>query len=359
MATKQNPYTRRDRELCWICEENSADSQEHSIKASRIKHMESALLPGQNLLTLGKDGRVYPIRGKNSQVVKFGKTMCRKCNNERTKKFDQAYDRFVEFLTENFDYFRDKHQFSWADIYSGYDFDQRHLQRYYMKNAGCRMIDSGVEQVPQELRDYLYNLEAEPVFSLVLYKDYESADLFNATGKLNSLIDPSFEYTEPEPFMNPYADYSTANRDGELFQPGDELYSFVSVLQDGPIGGLFRWEHPQVRTYPLMSFNHNDVAFIRDRSEFDESFQSLLGGWDVYTDTTRAGLDMIGIQQEMEEHLRQKDSIEGGDLVRGAAWKFQAEQLQRQGERAARKAQEAVERFKEHTGGVDRSENPH
>lgn len=359
MATKQNPYTRRDRELCWICEENPADSQEHSIKASRIKQMENALLPGQNLLTPNKDGRVYPIRGKNSQVVKFGKTMCQKCNNERTKKFDQAYDHFVDFLIGNFDYFRDKRQFSWADIYAGYDFDQRHLQRYYLKNAGCRMIDAGVEQVPQELRDYLYDLEAEPVFSLVLYKDYESADLFNRVGEVNSLIDSSLEYNEPDPFMNPYADYGTANQNGELFQPGDELHSFVSVLQDGPIGGLFRWENPQVRSYPLMSFNHNDTAFIRDRSEFDESFQSLLGGWDVYTDTIRVGLDLIQIRQEMEAHSKQKGSRGGVDLVRNAVWNFQNEQFQLKAERAARKAQEAVDRFKEHTGWIKQNKNPH
>ncbi|MFS4491211.1 hypothetical protein [Dietzia kunjamensis] len=291
-------------------------------------------------------------------MVKFGKTMCQKCNNERTKKFDQAYDRFVEFLSDNFDYFRDKRQFSWGDIYTGYDFDQRHLQRYYLKNAGCRMIDAGVEHVPRELREYLYHLEAEPEFSLILYKDYESADLFNRMGELNSLTGASYEQSGDEPFMNPYAHYATANQAGELFQSGDELYSFLAVLQDGPIGGLFRWEHPKVRTNPLWSFNHHDVAFIRDRSEFDESFQSLLGGWDVYTDTTSAGLDMIRVQQEIKEHWKRKDSIEVGDSVRGAAWKLQGEQLRRKGQRAAREFQEAIERLKEHTGWIGQREYP-
>lgn len=358
MATKQNPYTRKGREFCWICEENPADSQEHSIKASRIKYMAKDLLPGQNLLTPGKDGRTYPVRGKNSQVVKFGKTMCQKCNNERTKKFDQAYDRLIDFLIEDFDYFRNKRKFSWADIYSGYDFDQRHLQRYYLKNAGCRMIDAGVEYVPRELRDYLYNLEADPLFSLVLYKDYESADLFNKVEELNSLRDSNLEYKKPEPFMNPYANYGTANQVGDLFEPGDELYVFVSVLQDGPIGGLFRWESPQVRSYPLISFNHNDVAFIRDRAEFDEPFQSILGGWDVYTEAVRTGFDMIRSQQEVDEHLEKKHSIEPGDFASASDWRVQAEQLQHKARLTVQRAQDAAERLKEHTGRVDRPEKP-
>lgn len=350
MATKQNPYTRRHRDLCWICEESPADSQEHSIKASRIKQMESNLAAGEHLLVPGKAGRLYPIRGKKSQVVKFGETMCQKCNNERTKKFDQAYDRLISFLLNDYDYFRSRRQFSWADIYSDCDFDQRHLQRYYVKNAGCRMIDAGAEQVPQELRQYLYDLEAFPTFSLVLYKDYQTADLLSRIEELGSLLESTRVSEEPGPFTNPYANYATANHAGELFQPGDELYSFAPVLQDGPIGGLFQWEHPKIRTFPLISFNLDTTAFIRDRTEFDQSPQTLLGGWDAYADVARAGLKLGHIKKEMDELLAEKGSIEKGDVVRAAAWRLRVTQLQSETKHAIGTAYEVVARFKEQTG---------
>ncbi|PQM75226.1 hypothetical protein [Corynebacterium sp. J010B-136] len=347
MATKQNPYTRRNRPLCWICEENPADSQEHSIKASRIKQMEETLQAGENLLTPGKDGRVYPIRGRNSQVVKFGKTMCQKCNNERTKEFDKAYDRFVEFLTENYDYFRDKRQFSWGDIYSGYSFDQRHLQRYYLKNAGCRMIDAGAEGVPQELRSYLFDFDAIPDFSLVLYKDFETADLFNKMGDLNSILGENLETREPEPFLNPFANYATANQNGDAFKPGDDLFFFCSVLQDGPIGGMFQWHDPHIRQYPLISFNLNDIAFIRDRSEFDEQTKAFLGSWDIYTDVVRAGLNLVWMRREMADHTKQIEGIGNDDLVGMAAWYLKLKQLQDSAERRIREASHAVNKFRD------------
>lgn len=276
--------------------------------------------------------------------------MCQKCNNERTKKFDQAYDRLIEFLIEDYNYFRDVRQFSWADIYSGCEFDQRHLQRYYLKNAGCRVIDAGAERVPQELRNYLFDFEAFPEFDLILYKDYESADLFNKMGELNLLFDENQELREAGPFLNPFANFGTSNQNEEPFELGDELIGFVSVLQDGPIGGLLRWSHRQRREQSLISFNHNDVAFVRDRSEFDEASQMFLGGWDVYTDVTRTVLDLLQVHREMASHLEQKDSIKDTDLVEMTAWSLRGSHLKQKGERVTREAQDAVEQFKRYMG---------
>ena len=192
MARKKNrAFPRLDRKICWICEENDADSQEHSIKSSRIKSLTKAIDSKDPLMTIGKDGRLYPIQGPNSVVVKFGKTICKSCNNSFSKRFDLAYDHLINFVESNPDYFRDKEEFSWGEIYDGEEFDHIDLACYYIKNFGCRIVDAGGE-VPVEVCNFLRTREECKEFSLVFFKDYNFYDSQETFGG-NKLILPYAE----------------------------------------------------------------------------------------------------------------------------------------------------------------------
>ena len=102
----------------------------------------------------------------------FGKTICSYCNNQFSQPFDKAYDHFMDFILDDLEYFRNRREFAWDEIFAGTPFDQRHLARYYVKHFGCKMYDSGYE-VPGDLRLYLHDLDMVQTFNLLLYKDYQ------------------------------------------------------------------------------------------------------------------------------------------------------------------------------------------
>ena len=246
MAKKINrAFERVDREMCWICEERKADSQEHSFKSSRLKALwkEGGEQP---LRTIGADGKGYEIRGPKSGNAMFGVTMCSYCNNEFSQPFDKAYDHFIGFILEDLDYFRERRYFTWDEVFDGTDFDQRHLARYYVKNMGCRMIDKGAEEVPFEIRQYLFDLDMVQPFTLLLYKDYETVQM----------LDPA----RPQEWLQMWA------QSGGEFD-GDELEGFVGALQDGFIGAMFEWCAPHRRGDQTLCFGFEPGAYVRDRRE--------------------------------------------------------------------------------------------
>lgn len=111
-------------------------------------------------LVLWRDhtGEVRPIRGKSGArrdrygVVKFAKSLCNECNNERSKPLDEAYDRYASATD------------SWSTRSAGVNLSELYgadwegsslnLARYYAKHFGCRMVRSKAP-IPDSLRDFL------------------------------------------------------------------------------------------------------------------------------------------------------------------------------------------------------------
>lgn len=247
-------FPRRDRETCWICEERPADTQEHAFKSSRIKKIWEAG-GRQPLGTIGQDGRFYKMSGPNHGIFMFGKTICAYCNNQFSQPFDKAYDHFMDFILDDLEYFKNRREFHWDEIFAGTPYNQGDLARYYVKHFGCKMYDAGYE-VPEDLRLYLHDPEMVHTFSLLLYKDYE-----HVQG-----LDPS----NPEEWFAPFSSYL------EIPDGSGNRAGFVGCLQDGFIGVIFRWEDEDIRSPEQWCLGFQQVTYMRDVSELP--YQNLWDG---------------------------------------------------------------------------------
>jgi hypothetical protein len=141
---------------CWWCEQRPATTGEHKFKRTDLSR-----LMGDSMLIYGSDemAAMREIRGKSGitrdryGVIKFPKSMCDLCNNNRSKPFDQAYEIFSDHVASN-----------WLSIMPGVSFEEifgsswetaaLNVARYYGKHFGCRMVRAGLP-VPQSLRDFL------------------------------------------------------------------------------------------------------------------------------------------------------------------------------------------------------------
>jgi len=124
---------------CWWCG-GVADSREHKHKASLLRRMW-----GDEGLYLGRDGQdLWSVPSAKSSAVKFGKTLCSKCNNVRSQPFDQAYDKFAFYVWDNARELSRATQISWVDVYgSSWEEQAQNLGRYIVKSSGCWMAENG------------------------------------------------------------------------------------------------------------------------------------------------------------------------------------------------------------------------
>lgn len=102
---------------------------------------------GEEGLYLGREGEaLYSVRGPGSKAVKFGKTLCRRCNDTRSQPFDAAYDEYWLHIQANGASLSSATHLDWRDVY-GLDWEvkARALGAYTVKNAGCWMAESGFE----------------------------------------------------------------------------------------------------------------------------------------------------------------------------------------------------------------------
>lgn len=227
-------------QVCWWCDA-IADSREHRVKASQLKRM----FKTSNHLFLG--GGVYErgtrINGVRSKAMLFPKVLCQKCNNARSQPFDGAYDRFVQKVVDDPEYFRTRTEFDMAEIFPDDRDGGAKLARYYVKNIGCRIAEAGFA-VPQQLIDFMNGAPVMPNGVLVLYKDFSNYDQFKRSGS-----DGHYPYANRM--------FSNEAHDGPLI-------CVCAEVQDGPVGAIFWWDSA---TDLGTTFCLKTQTFLRDRRE--------------------------------------------------------------------------------------------
>lgn len=138
---------------CWICG-NIADSCEHRIKKSDVTkvHGKGPYKEKQSLVMI-KDGREIPIQGPNSKALKYKKSLCRRCNDTRTQRYDDAYSAFIDHVEDNKEHILEKRMIKFIDVYGeNAESEQRFLYKYFIKSFGCRIVETG-RKVPKHLAD--------------------------------------------------------------------------------------------------------------------------------------------------------------------------------------------------------------
>jgi len=82
---------------CWICS-GEANSGEHLIKASDLKALFGKVTHKKPLYFHNSVVRNQPVAGIKSGKLKYAKSICARCNNERTQPHDRAWERLSQHL---------------------------------------------------------------------------------------------------------------------------------------------------------------------------------------------------------------------------------------------------------------------
>lgn len=172
--------------------------------------------------------RPTTLRSTDAQAVKFGKTLCQRCNSTRSQSFDAAYDHFVGWTKDNRERLPTMTHIDWSEVFAETNYDNRHLARYYVKNMCCRIVDGGAD-VPKQLVRFLDDLEAEPPLGVIIYRDY-GPDEVTSDGVLS------------DPFAS-----RTSQASGDLFDNTNEPNAFFTIVEDGFIGALVGYYAPPYR----------------------------------------------------------------------------------------------------------------
>lgn len=150
-----------DHRLCWICEENVADTSEHALKKSDIVRAYGKgsyhNLKGKQPIHF-KNGKETKLQGANSNVIKNPKDLCKQCNNTLSQPYDRAYDKFIEYILNNSELILERRFIDFEEVY-GDDFptQQTNLFKYFIKSFGCRIYANPDFEVPYDLVEIIKN----------------------------------------------------------------------------------------------------------------------------------------------------------------------------------------------------------
>jgi 5-methylcytosine-specific restriction endonuclease McrA len=146
---------RPEKSSCWICGA-PADSAEHRIKKAELVRVYGRGPYRGDAAPIHVRGNVEtPIQGPGSSAVKYAPSLCQHCNTTRTQPYDRAYDHFISWVVANESAVLHKRMIDFAEVYgASFEEAQRNLFKYFVKNLGCRLVDTG-ELVPPDLVELL------------------------------------------------------------------------------------------------------------------------------------------------------------------------------------------------------------
>jgi len=139
--------------MCGTAEANSA---EHRLKKSDvIRAYGRGSYKGKFMPIHIRKGISSDIQGANSEILKYEKTICHRCNTTTSQPFDRAYDIFIDWVLKNESDILKYRFINFAKVF-GSDFEksQRNLYKYFAKSFGCRVISSGLK-IPEDVVELL------------------------------------------------------------------------------------------------------------------------------------------------------------------------------------------------------------
>lgn len=179
---------------CWICHNNQANSKEHKIKASEIRR----IMKGKNFDGVYiNDEASINISTSKDKILKFPSIICEFCNNEVTQLADDAYNKFISFVLNNYDDVSVSGKIDFFKIY-GVDWKQGKLNfyRYIAKHAGCKAHDDKGENNLIDINnlssfilgdDFVYNFQIFFQVNSIINLCNDASDLLK-TDRFTDLI---------------------------------------------------------------------------------------------------------------------------------------------------------------------------
>lgn len=139
---------------CWWCG-NLADSREHKHKKTDFKRLYTTELTEGKLPVVDKDKKFYQIQGPDSDLLKYDKVLCQKCNNSRSQSFDRAYDKFIEYFDDKIDVIIQDGYIDFEEIFpDDYELEKYNTIRYYIKHFCCKLASNNI-MIDEKIIDFL------------------------------------------------------------------------------------------------------------------------------------------------------------------------------------------------------------
>ena len=169
---------------CWWCG-SPADTREHRLKKSDLIR-EYGKAPFDNLRTLtrfsGEDR--HDFRGPNSKLMKFKASMCARCNNARSQPFDEAWDKFAEYLAGHEDQVLQNRAIDLREVFGEpWREEAANVARYMVKHLLCRIVDelSAPARLPEDFLEFLDGGAYPEMLQLDLRIDLGVVEMLNVT----------------------------------------------------------------------------------------------------------------------------------------------------------------------------------
>lgn len=123
---------------CWICGK-PADSGEHRIKQSDMRILFGVNIKNE-LLLFTDENKVSPLQSYNSRFLK-SKVLCKICNSTKTQPYDMAYEKFIQYVTQNKKEIIYKRFIDFSRVYGDtWEREQVNLYKYFVKSFGTRLV---------------------------------------------------------------------------------------------------------------------------------------------------------------------------------------------------------------------------
>lgn len=136
-----------NKQTCWWC--GSSDlSREHKYKKTDVDSLYGNSFFQNDKLALVKyrtDNHALFIQGPDSELLKFKRSLCMKCNNSRSKQIDEAYAKVIDFYINNENLLKEKQVIDFADIFGNkWRENKVNFYKYCVKHIGCRLVDADI-----------------------------------------------------------------------------------------------------------------------------------------------------------------------------------------------------------------------
>jgi len=146
--------------ICWMCDENIANSKEHKYKNSDLKFFKKYI----NDSIIAKEGHYKYINGIDSNLLKYDFVLCEDCNNIKSKSIDNDYDIFSEKYIKHLN----------LNVESiCFEKEKLNFYRFLVKNFCCRLSINRIEIS----KDLIYFVNSkEPIPSRLIIQIYSNKD---------------------------------------------------------------------------------------------------------------------------------------------------------------------------------------
>lgn len=177
--------------ICWMCNENEAETGEHIFKHSILRDMygDKRFEKGNRLIIHSEktyNGRAVSskkyIESTDSDSFKFKKSLCYFCNGAKSKDWDDEFDLFLRYLLTEWKKELANGHVNLKDAHPKCNKkDIRNLYNYFCKLFGCALFSNG-QPVPKEIVEIVNDLNYRSVLgvNVIFDIDLEEVIEFNS-----------------------------------------------------------------------------------------------------------------------------------------------------------------------------------